>query len=280
MMKPIETIYNGYRFRSRLEARWAVFFDTLGVKYEYEKEGFDMDGVWYLPDFYLPDYSCWVEIKGCEKQYISKKEMNKINRFITKKKFWLICGSPDSQNNSETEPSYEVYVSICGWFKKINKFEYWEGVEVGDSKEDYLSWVDDLDIVDEKITLNDIKKIETIDNSLLYQYAQECLDTEYGVYNFNKETTVSIKDIKLFFDTMMDSRCLFGACSNCHKLSIHPYWAMGYDDFVGMNGVDFVSFCGCGGRTRWPKYANDALLTAKQARFEFSDYMQRINKTR
>lgn len=25
----IETEYKGYRFRSRLEARWAVFFDTL-----------------------------------------------------------------------------------------------------------------------------------------------------------------------------------------------------------------------------------------------------------
>ena len=42
MIKPIETVYNGYRFRSRLEARWAVFFDQLGIKNEYEKEGFDL----------------------------------------------------------------------------------------------------------------------------------------------------------------------------------------------------------------------------------------------
>ena len=33
-IKPIETIYNGYRFRSRLEARWAVLFDALGVEME------------------------------------------------------------------------------------------------------------------------------------------------------------------------------------------------------------------------------------------------------
>jgi len=26
-----------------------VFFDTLGVKYEYGKEGYDLDGTWYLP---------------------------------------------------------------------------------------------------------------------------------------------------------------------------------------------------------------------------------------
>jgi hypothetical protein len=28
-IKAIETSYKGYRFRSRLEARWAVFFDAL-----------------------------------------------------------------------------------------------------------------------------------------------------------------------------------------------------------------------------------------------------------
>jgi hypothetical protein len=66
MLKPIDTVYDGYRFRSRLEARWAVFFKTLGIKYEYEKEGFDLDGQWYLPDFWLPKQQCWVEIKGEE----------------------------------------------------------------------------------------------------------------------------------------------------------------------------------------------------------------------
>jgi hypothetical protein len=34
VIKTIETIYNGYRFRSRLEARWAVFFDAMGIKYD------------------------------------------------------------------------------------------------------------------------------------------------------------------------------------------------------------------------------------------------------
>lgn len=28
-VKAIDTVYKGYRFRSRLEARWAVFFDAL-----------------------------------------------------------------------------------------------------------------------------------------------------------------------------------------------------------------------------------------------------------
>ncbi len=66
-MKPIETHYKGYRFRSRLEARWAVFFDTLGVDWEYEKEGYDLGPAGlYLPDFWLPGQQCWVEVKGKE----------------------------------------------------------------------------------------------------------------------------------------------------------------------------------------------------------------------
>ena len=43
MLKAIETFYNGYRFRSRLEARWAVFFDSAGIEYVYEPEGFKLD---------------------------------------------------------------------------------------------------------------------------------------------------------------------------------------------------------------------------------------------
>lgn len=65
MIKAIETEYNGCLFRSRLEARWAVFFDALGVEYQYELEGFDLgEAGWYLPDFYLPGLKLWVEIKA------------------------------------------------------------------------------------------------------------------------------------------------------------------------------------------------------------------------
>lgn len=65
--KPIETVYNGYRFRSRLEARWAVFFDAMGIEYQYEPEGFNIGGRYYLPDFYLPWWHCYVEIKPDKK---------------------------------------------------------------------------------------------------------------------------------------------------------------------------------------------------------------------
>lgn len=51
--RPIETSYQGCRFRSRLEARWAVFFDALGIRWEYEPQGYVLDGTPYLPDFEL-----------------------------------------------------------------------------------------------------------------------------------------------------------------------------------------------------------------------------------
>jgi len=70
-IKPIETVWRGYRFRSRLEARWAVFFSSLGLHWEYEPEGFELgDGLRYLPDFRVSgrdtngdDYEFWVEVK-------------------------------------------------------------------------------------------------------------------------------------------------------------------------------------------------------------------------
>lgn len=61
----LETHYAGYRFRSRLEARWALFFDTAGIAWEYERQGFKLsDGTCYLPDFWLPGVNLWVEVKG------------------------------------------------------------------------------------------------------------------------------------------------------------------------------------------------------------------------
>ncbi len=64
-LKAIETSYRGYRFRSRTEARWAVFLDVAGIEWTYEEEGYDLDGVWYLPDFVLKVYGgrCWMEVK-------------------------------------------------------------------------------------------------------------------------------------------------------------------------------------------------------------------------
>lgn len=79
-IKAIETHYKGYRFRSRLEARWAVFFDHMGIEYQYEPEGFDFNGVWYLPDFYLPQVEMYAEVKPIK---LSDEESTKCELLAT-----------------------------------------------------------------------------------------------------------------------------------------------------------------------------------------------------
>ena len=51
----VESIYKGILFRSKLETRWAVYFDLMGFEWKYEPCTLDvMDGyrrVRYVPDF-------------------------------------------------------------------------------------------------------------------------------------------------------------------------------------------------------------------------------------
>lgn len=63
----VETEYAGCRFRSRLEARWAVFFDHANIEWVYEPDRFQLSsGRTYLPDFYLPETGAWAEVKGSD----------------------------------------------------------------------------------------------------------------------------------------------------------------------------------------------------------------------
>lgn len=71
-IEPIETHYAGCRFRSRLEARWAVAFDAAGWDWEYEPEGFAFNGHRYLPDFRITNGpeglggTTYIEVKGSD----------------------------------------------------------------------------------------------------------------------------------------------------------------------------------------------------------------------
>ncbi|MBM3210573.1 hypothetical protein FJZ33_00015 [Candidatus Poribacteria bacterium] len=79
-IKIIPTKYNGYFFRSRTEARWAVYFDECGIDYIYEYEGFELKNKQrYLPDFWFPQYKCFGEIKPI---YPTNKEEEKIKQLV------------------------------------------------------------------------------------------------------------------------------------------------------------------------------------------------------
>jgi hypothetical protein len=81
-IKPIETHYKGYRFRSRLEARWAVFFDALGLQWEYEPQDFQTSAGRYLPDFriqHVAGREIYVEVKPDTN--LTSEENRKITAF-------------------------------------------------------------------------------------------------------------------------------------------------------------------------------------------------------
>jgi len=93
----IQTNYKGYCFRSRLEARWAVFFDALNIKWEYEKEGFSFgNNISYLPDFWLPELNIWAEIKP---ESFSEEEKLKCRLLAkeTKKDVLEVVGLPENK---------------------------------------------------------------------------------------------------------------------------------------------------------------------------------------
>lgn len=98
MKKAIKTVYGGHKFRSRTEARWAVFFDKLKIPYLYESEGYDLDGLWYLPDFWIESWNAFVEIKGPVPDDVEIRKCNDL-LISTGMKVLLFYGSCDKGNH-------------------------------------------------------------------------------------------------------------------------------------------------------------------------------------
>jgi hypothetical protein len=107
-IKAIPTRYKGYHFRSRLEARWAVFFDALGVDWEYEPEGFELPSGLYLPDFrvsYPQQKNCWFECKGSLED-VSDAEWARMIEFQNADNLIVLDGVPDVR-------LYQTPTEIC-----------------------------------------------------------------------------------------------------------------------------------------------------------------------
>lgn len=110
MITTIPTTYKDIKFRSRLEARWAVFFDTLGITYRYEFEGFKLnDGEYYLPDFYLPQYAIYCEVKPNWEE-VAKNEATFKKFGLTKQWLLLLVDTPNM--NTTRLYSYGDYTNV------------------------------------------------------------------------------------------------------------------------------------------------------------------------
>lgn len=131
----MDTRWNGYRFRSRLEARWAVFFSAMGIEFLYEPQGFRFArGDCYLPDFYLPRVKMFAEVKP---EFLDNREM-RVARLLaeaTGRDVLLLVGAPDfkpylgveCRDVVENEPGeiFETPYSLDIWWRK--KYYFKEG---------------------------------------------------------------------------------------------------------------------------------------------------------
>lgn len=133
-LTPIETFFKGYKFRSRLEARWAVFFDEMGLDWSYEVEGFKLpSGAMYLPDFLVKghetgwDYYYEIKPKGtaaCPKV----KELEAVLKHNEKRE--TSCWEP----TGDTSVGQKIYqlngdpvdcvIGVCPRCKLINGVEF------------------------------------------------------------------------------------------------------------------------------------------------------------
>jgi hypothetical protein len=93
MISPVETVYKGCRFRSRLEARWAVFINSLNFSFVYEPDTYNLSGTWYLPDFWVPDWKSFVEIKSDVPTKVQKDKCQSLST-LTGFQVLLIFGQP------------------------------------------------------------------------------------------------------------------------------------------------------------------------------------------
>jgi hypothetical protein len=146
-MEAIKTKYKGVQFRSKLEARVAVFFNYYGLKWDYEPESFRLkNGQIYCPDFFLSDLDCFCEVKPirdvssdefCVKipnvTFLSNKEYSKIEFF--EKRLCLIVGIPTDRNfllyhKTNGKLDYD-YVYPC-FDTKLNRWRWWSCCTIDD----------------------------------------------------------------------------------------------------------------------------------------------------
>lgn len=118
----IPTTYRNTRFRSRLEARWAAFFDLIGWSWIYEP--LDADG--YIPDFLIEGAAPFlVEVGPCIKvaDYIAKGE--KARQAFPPEPKWF--GPPDDRVLFDVPEHWTLVVGVTPLLWE----EGWNGIGAG-----------------------------------------------------------------------------------------------------------------------------------------------------
>lgn len=109
----IPTEYNGVVYRSRVEARWARFFDLVGIKHQYEPIWFTDGKYRYKPDFHLPEVclreynqGVFLEVKATMEEY---KETCAKHVVMKQQQFVVCIGNPPPEVCDDDRECYQIY---------------------------------------------------------------------------------------------------------------------------------------------------------------------------
>lgn len=97
-----ETVYRGITYRSRWEVYTSKLLYNADIHFLYEPMTFTLPhGIRYIPDFFLPAYKLWFEVKGS----LSKKDELKIYYFSRSHKL-LYLGKDELEHISGRNISF------------------------------------------------------------------------------------------------------------------------------------------------------------------------------
>lgn len=149
-MKAIETQFKGYRFRSRTEARWAVFFETMGFRWTYEEEGFELPKTGrYLPDFkiILPSEAVfYCEVQSEAEDDHETTEVDKLREFAAEsdRRVLHLTGIPDHRAYHQFIPGFVAGLTMAffqdydPWIRTVD--DYWLQSLDMDEKTGRMKW--------------------------------------------------------------------------------------------------------------------------------------------
>ena len=174
VFKAIDTRYHGYKFRSRLEARWAVFLDELRVDYRYEPQGYVLEETPYLPDFYLTQHSCFLEIKG-KRPTDEEMEKSRLLSLYTGKDVYILFGDIWLPNEPTSYTAYR-YTS-----PKI--YAYPMGKQSGEEMAYEVEAPKHIKMLLQKLLDHNIR-MEVQDGLVILQATQAFPNQAYNVQNY------------------------------------------------------------------------------------------------
>jgi hypothetical protein len=128
-----------------------VFFDAAGIEYAYEPEGFVVEGGrWYLPDFYLPQFQCYAEVKpvDCLHCVLEHEDFEMWRLFAKNKPLLIMYGSrPHNSPNLLLRLYYDRVINDEAGFHYETKgkngigWRFWTGCSGDETFDDLDSFV-------------------------------------------------------------------------------------------------------------------------------------------